>query len=735
MTHDTTRQDPTQKDSAALSRVSRRHFLKTGVTLTGALLIGIAFPLVSAGESESGGAKPAAFVPNAFVRIDRDGTITLIMPAAEMGQGIFTGLSMVIAEELEVRLDQIRLEPAPSDSARFTNQRMGKQITAGSASMRGFWDPLRRAGAVARTLLVEAAARTWHVAPDSCRAVAGVVTHPSSGRQLAYGELVEKATRLPQPDPRTVKLKDVSDFKLVGTPAPRLDLHDKVNGRAGFGIDVQLPGLKVAAVAASPVLGGTVASLNERLALGVKGVRQVVRLESVVAVVADHTGAARKGLAALAVQWNDGVNGHVDSAELVRQLDLASQHPGAVARNDGDADAALASAARRLDAVYQVPFLAHATMEPLNCTVHLQADRCDIWIGTQAPARTQEEAAKAAGLPKERVVVHNLLMGGGFGRRAVADNVTQAVQIARHVDGPLKVIWSREEDIQHDYFRPYYFDRIAAGLDSSGKPVAWTHRFAGASLVALEPAYLKGGVDRGAVEGAATLPYSLPNLRVEFIVTQPPGVQTAFWRGVGPAHNVFVVESFMDELAAAAKQDPLQYRLALLGDAPRARAVLELAAKQGHWGAPLPTRWGRGIAVQSAFGGYAAQVAEVEVAEDGTLTVHRIVCAVDCGLVVNPDIVDAQVQGAVIYGLTAALYGEITFKDGRVEQGNFNDYRPLRIHEIPKIEVYRVAQGEAPGGAGEVGTPGVAPAIANAVWMATGKRLRKLPFDMGLLKV
>ncbi len=714
-------------DTAQSSRDSRRHFLKTSVTLAGSLLITVACPDAYPVAKTLGTSQPLS--PNAFVRIDRDGTITLTMPAAEMGQGIFTGLAMVIAEELEVRLDQIRVEAAPADAEHFTNPRMGKQITAGSASMRGFWEPLRRAGAVARTMLVLAAAQTWRVAPETCRAAEGVVVHGPSGRRLTYGELADKAAELPPPDPLKVTLKDPRDFRLIGTPAARLDVPDKVTGRAMFGIDVQLPGLKVAAVAASPVLGGTVASLDERMALSVKGVRQVVRLESAVAVVADHMGAARKGLAALAVVWNDGEHAGVNSSDLVRRLELASLRPGAVARNDGDAAAALASAAQRIDAVYQVPFLAHTAMEPLNCTVHLQHDRCDIWVGTQAPARAQEEAAAAAGLPRAQVFVHNLLMGGGFGRRAVADSVSQAAQIARHVDGPLKVIWSREEDIRHDYYRPYYFDRIAAGLDRAGKPVAWTHRIAGASLVKLEPAYLKGGVDRGAVEGAATLPYTLPNLHVDFVDEQPPGVQTAFWRGVGPTHNVFVVESFIDELAALATADPLDYRLALLTNAPRARAVLELAAKRGNWGAALPARWGRGIAVQSAFGGYAAQVAEVEVANDGTLRVHRIVCAVDCGVAVNPDIVDAQIHGAVIYGLTAALYGEVTVQEGRIQQGNFNDYRPLRIDEIPRVEVYRTTTAESPGGAGEVGTPCVAPAVANAIWMATGKRLRKLPFD------
>jgi len=406
-----------------------------------------------------------------------------------------------------------------------------------------------------------------------------------------------------------------------------------------------------------------------------------------------------------------------------------------VARNDGDAGKALAGAAQRLDAIYQVPFLAHATMEPMNCTVQLRNDRCDIWVGTQAPTITQSQVAELTGLPKDAIRIHNHLMGGGFGRRLEPDGTLLAVKLARHVDGPVKVIWSREEDIQHDMYRPYYLDRLSAGLDTAGKPVAWTHRIAGSSVMArYYPAYFKDGLDPDAVEGAAQPPYELPNIRVDFVRLEPPGVRTSWWRGVGPTHNVFVVESFMDELAHAAKQDPVAYRKELLGHNPRALAVLSLAAEKAGWGSPLPARHGRGVSVQFAYGSYTSQVAAVEVAVDGTVNVKRIVCAIDCGMYVNPDTIEAQVQGGTLFGLTAALHGSITFKDGRVEQTNFNSYRPIRIDEVPLVETHLIKNAEAPGGIGEAPTASVSAAVTNAIFAATGKRLRILPIDTNSLQ-
>jgi isoquinoline 1-oxidoreductase beta subunit len=467
----------------------------------------------------------------------------------------------------------------------------------------------------------------------------------------------------------------------------------------------------------------------------VKGVRQIVRLDDAVAVVADHMGAAKKGLEALVIEWDDGPHAKLTSAAIAAELEHATQAPGAVAQNTGDAAGGLTRAVTRVDATYQLPFLAHAALEPMNCTVHVRQDGCEIWVGNQAIGRVQAGAAKVTGLPPEKVVVHNHLIGGGFGRRLEEDGAVRAVQIAQHVDGPVKVVWTREEDIQHDMYRPYWFDRFSAGLDDKGMPVAWSHRFAGSSIIAryLPPAF-KDGLDPDTTEGAIDLPYALPNVHVEYLRVEPPGIPTAFWRSVGPSHNVFVVESFMDELAAAAKQDPLAYRLALLDKAPRAKAVLALAAQKADWGSPLPARAGRGVALQFVFGTYMAQVAEVEVAKDGAVRVRRVVCAVDCGTVINPDTVRAQIQGAVMFGITAALYGEITLKDGRVEQGNFDSYQILRINEAPAVEVHIVESAATPGGMGEAGTSAIVPAVANAIFAATAKRLRKLPIDTAALK-
>jgi isoquinoline 1-oxidoreductase subunit beta len=670
------------------------------------------------------------FAPNAFIRIDHQGVVTLVMPMVEMGQGTYTSLPMLLAEELEVDLNLVRLEHAPANDALYANSLLHVQSTGLSASVRAFWTPLRQAGAVARTLLVTAAAKRWQVDPATCRAQRGVVSDSTGTRRLGYGELVDVAATLPVPAPDKVPLKDPKDFRLVGTRARRLDTPEKVNGQAKFGIDVQVPAMKVAALAICPAFGGTVKSLNEAAALAVRGVHQVVRLEETVAVVADHMGAAKKGLLAAAIEWDDGPNRAVSTADIVHQLEVASRQPGVVARSDGDAQKALAKAAHRLDAVYQAPFLAHAAMEPMNCTIHVRQDGCDIWVGTQAPTLTQEVVAKVTGLPKESVQIHNHLLGGGFGRRLEPDGSVLAARIARHVEGPVKIVWAREEDIQHDMYRPYYYDRLSAGLDGSGKPMAWTHRVAGSSIVARYlPPLFTNGLDFDAVEGAAEPPYAFPNIHVDYVRVEPPGIPTAFWRGVGPTHNVFIVESFIDELAHAAKQDPVDYRKALLTHNPRALGVLTLSTEKAGWGKPLPPRWGRGVSLQFAFGSYLSQVAEVEVSADGSIRVHRLVCAVDCGMVVNPDTVAAQMEGGSLFGLTAALRGAITLKGGRVQQSNFHDYRPLRINEIPVVETHLIKSAEAPGGIGEAGTAIVAPAVANAIFAATGKRIRTLPLE------
>ncbi len=715
--------------------LSRRQFLSASAALGGGFLIGFtagrSVNAAGAAEKIAGG----SFAPNAFIRIDPNGQVTLIMPYVEMGQGTYTSIPMLIAEELEVDLKQVRLEHAPPNEKLYANPLLGVQATGNSNAIRGAWQPLRQAGASARTMLVAAAAKRWNVDPASCRAEKGEVIHVASGRRLKYGALVTDAAKLPLPAPESITLKRVGDFKLIGTPAKRLDTPAKVNGSAVYGIDARPPGVKIATLAQSPVFGGRVKSVDDAKAKAVKGVRQIVRLDDAVAVVADHMGAAKKGLAALVIEWDSGPNAQLDTAKIVDELEKATLQPGAVAQNIGDVDKALASAVTKVEATYQVPFLAHATMEPMNCTVHVRKDGCEIWVGNQALARCQAAAAKITGLPLDKVVLHNHLIGGGFGRRLESDGVERAVQIAMQVEGPVKVVWTREEDIQHDMYRPCFFDRMSAGLDGKGMPVAWNHRFAGSSVIArwLPPAFNKG-LDPDTTEGAIDLVYALPNLHVEYLRVEPPGIPTAFWRSVGPSHNVFVTESFIDELAAAAKQDPVTYRRALLDKSPRAKAVLELAAEKAGWGQPLPERVGRGVSVQFVFATYLAQVAEVEVSKDGAVRVRRVVCAVDCGTVVNPDTVRAQIQSAIIFGITAALHGEITLKGGRVEQSNFHDYQMLRMNEAPAIEVYIVNSTEPPGGMGEAGTSAVVPAVTNAIFAATGKRLRKPPVDTAALK-
>ena len=725
--------------------LSRRTFLQTGAAVGGGLLLGFTLPPLSPlSPLPPRVQNDGPFAPNAFIRIDRDGRVTLMMHKVEMGQGTYTSMPMLLAEELEVELSQVRLEHAPPNDALYAEPLFGVQETGGSTSVRGNWEPLRRAGAGARALLVAAAAQTWNVDTSSCHATGGVVIHGPTGRTLAYGALVDRAATLSLPG--DVPLKHPKDWKLIGTPAKRLDSPDKVNGKAQYGIDVRLPGLKVATVAVCPVFGGKLASVDDSRAKAIPGVHQVVRLADAVAVVAEHMWAAQQGVAALDIRWDEGPNAQLTTADIVRQLDAASQKPGVVARKDGDVAQAMAGAARKIEAIYQVPFLAHATMEPVNCTVHVRPDGCDLWVGTQVPTFAQTAAAKVTGLPKDSVLVHNHLLGGGFGRRLEVDFIVRAVEIAKQVAGPVKVVWTREADIQHDMYRPYYYDRIAAGLDERGTPIAWSHRVTGSSIMArvtseLFPKTLRvmraagwhqlvamvKGLDVDAVEGAAEPPYALPNIRVEYVRQEPPSIPTAFWRGVGPTHNIFVVESFIDELAAATQHDPFQYRRALLDQSPRAKGVLELAALQAGWGRALAPGSGRGISLLHAFGSYIAQVAEVSVSKQGDVRVGRVVCAVDCGTIVNPDTVKAQMESGIIFGISAALWGEITLKNGRVEQHNFNDYRVLRLPEAPVIEVHLVQSTAAPGGVGEPGTSAVMPAVANAIFAATGKRVRKLP--------
>jgi isoquinoline 1-oxidoreductase beta subunit len=675
---------------------------------------------------------------DAFIRIDRDGIVTLIVHKVEMGQGTFTSLPMLLAEELGADLSKVKLEQAPANNALYADALLGGQVTGGSTSIRSTFKPLREAGAKVRTVLVQAAAKNWNVDPGDVKVAAGTIRHEASNRSVHFGEVVDAASQLKFP--AEVKLKDASQFALVGKAAKRLDSPAKVNGSAQFGIDARLPNMGIAAVAASPVLGGKVAAVDEQKAMAVKGVRQVLRIEGAVAVVADHFWAAKQGLAAAAPRFDDGANANVSLAGIVADMMKVSQNAGAVATDKGDALKALdAGPGRRIDVVYEVPFLAHATMEPMNCTVDLNSDGCDIWVGTQVPALAQGAAAKITGLPLEKVRVHNHYIGGGFGRRLEVDNVIQAVEFAKLAKGPIKIIWTREEDIQHDMYRPYYVDRMSARVDDKGMPVAWFHRVTGSSIMArFAPPMVKNGVDPDAVEAAADLQYSIPAIRVEYVRHEPPGLPTAFWRGVGPTHNVFVVESFIDELAYASKTDPVAFRRALLQKSPRTLAVLNLAAEKAGWGKPLKPiagrKLGRGVSTQFAFGTYMAQVAEVSVGPDGDVRVHRVVCAVDCGQNVNPDTIVAQMEGGIVFGASAALWGQVTVEKGRVQQTNFSDYRVMRMPEAPAVEVYIVNSHDDPGGIGEPGTAGIAPALANAVFAATGKRVRKLPIEEQLKK-
>jgi len=704
-------------------KLTRRTMLKATAAAGGGLILSVSIPRLNAAIAAESNAD---FAPNAFVRIDPDGKVTFIIPQVEMGQGIYTALSMILAEELDRPFDRVTAMAAPPNDKLYANPLLGFQVTGGSTSVRAFWKPMRIAGASARAMLVEAAAAKWGVDPSSCRTENGEVLHDAISRKASYGELTQAAAALTPP--QNPPLKSPASFKLIGKSLKRLDTPDKVNGKAVYGIDARPPGVKIATLASCPVFGGKVAHVSDGRAKTVPGVRQVVVLDDLVAVVGDHMWAAKQGLDALDITWDEGPNADVSTADVLNGLVAASEKAGAVAKSTGDAVKALA-AGTRLDATYHVPFLAHAPMEPANCTVHVRSDACEIWVGNQVITRAQAIAAQLTGLPLEKVIIHNHLIGGGFGRRLEVDYIAKAVRIAQKVDGPVKVIWTREEDIQQALYRPFYFDRFSASL-SNGNITAWSHKIAGSSILARwAPPAFKNGLDSDAVDGAVDFPYDTPNLHVEYVHAEPPGVPTCFWRSVGPGHNIFVVESFLDELAHAAGQDPVAFRRAHLAKEPRLLACLNLAAEKAGWGGALPTRVARGVACQSVFGSYAAAIVEAEVDNDGEIALRRVTAAVDCGTVVNPDGVEAQIQGGLIFGLTAALYNEITIAKGRVQQSNFNNYRMMRINETPAIEVHLVRNGEAPGGIGEPGTSVAGPALANALFAATGVRLRSLPID------
>ena len=668
------------------------------------------------------------FAPNAFIRIEPEGPVRLVMPNVEMGQGIYTGACAMLAEELDVGMDQIVVEHAPPNEALYGIPLLGGQVTGGSTSTRSHWGVLREAGAVARSMLVAAAAARWSVDPSGCSVKRGVVTHDKTGRKLTYGALAKAAGALPIP--AKVALKEPAAFTLIGKPLRRVDSPAKVAGITEFGIDVKVPGMKIATVKACPTHGGTLRSVDDQRARALPGVIDVLKIDNAVAVVGEHFWAAKRGLEALDIVWDPGVNADLTTAKLTQALAERSQNgPVIPGRKVGSKPAD----GRTVEALYQLPMLAHAPMEPLNTTVQVSADRCEIWVGTQVPVRCVSAAAQVTGLPEAQIILHNHYIGGGFGRRLDHDSVEQAVRFAKQVPYPVKIIWTREEDIRHDIVRPMYYDRISAVLGSDGRPVWYgDHITSGTVLARWMPAAMgKDGMDDDIIECAAETPYAIPNLDVNWVRhDMPAGLELGWWRGVGPTHNLFVIESFMDELAHAAGKDPIDYRRVLLAKDSRALGVLELAARKIGWGSgALPPRVGRGVALGSPFGSHVCLIVEAEVTPQGEVRLRRAVAAIDCGIAINPSSVEAQVQGGLLFGLSAALYSAITLKDGAFEQSNFHDYRNLRMNEVPQVEVYRVDSPEAPGGLGEVGTAIAAPALCNAIFAATGVRLRSLPVD------
>ena len=715
------------------TRNSRREFIQTSAGLVLSFYLS---PRSAAARAPTGAAD---FSPNGWLRIGTDGLVTLTVDRSEMGQGSQTGLAMILAEELEADWSKVRLGPVPENPAAWSRT----MRTGGSNAIRSSWEPLRKAGATAREILITAAAQAWNVDRATCRAEQGQVVHVPSGRRLAYGALAARAASLPVP--KDVPLKDPKDFRLLGTRVTRLDTPGKVDGSAVFGIDVKVPGMLIASIERSPVLGGRVKRFDAERAKAMPGVRHVVELEpsswiaaksggwaagcaAGVAVVADSYWEAVQGRRALEIEWDagEGGGGTLDSPGIRTQLVALAEQPGIVAQTVGDAAAALAGAAKRVEAVYDVPFIHHATLEPMNCTAHVRPDGCDVWAPTQNQGDAQRVASDLTGLPRENVRIHTLFSGGGFGRRLEPDFVSEAVRVSQAVGVPVKVIWSREDDMRNGFYRPTSYNRFTAGLDASGRLVAWTHRIAGTPLrIKFGP--LEKGIDESLVDGAVDLPYAIPNLLVDQLTLELAPVPRGPWRSVGVSHNGFVTECFLDEVATAAGRDPVELRRELLRDKPRHLRTLELAAAKAGWGTQLAQGRGRGVALAEWGPTVCAEVAEVEVDADGTVRVPRVVCAVDCGPAVNVGQIETQIQGGVIFGLSAALYGEITLEQGRVVQGNFDTYPVVRMPEAPVVEVHIVPSTDRQGGTGEPGVPAIAPAVCNAIFAATGKRLRRLP--------
>jgi isoquinoline 1-oxidoreductase subunit beta len=709
----------------ATRTVNRREFLKKSASGGAGLVIG--FYLPGRYEALAGTPPKDPTAINAWVQIASDDTVKLLIDKSEMGQGISTALTMILADELDLDWKRIKTEFAPA-APQYFNPVYGLQGTGGSSSVRGSWEPLAKAGAAAREMLISTAAKRWGVDPGACHTENSAVVNTASGKRLGYGSLVDEALEMPVP--AAPKRKDAKDYKFIGRPTKRIDSPEKVNGKAKFGIDVRLKGMQHAVVARCPVFGGKVKSFDATKAKAVGGVKSVIEISTGVAVVADNTWAAMEGRRALEIVWDEGP-GAKNSSEAIRKLyQERMKQTGAVARKDGDADVALASAAKKVEAVYEVPFLAHATMEPMNCTADVRADNCDIYAPTQFQTFSQITGAKITGLKPEQVRIHTTYLGGGFGRRAEQDFILEAVELSKAVGTPVQVTWSREDDMQHDFYRPAVLVKLSGGLDGMGTPVAWKSRVVGPSIMSrFFPGSVKNGVDETAVEGITTLKYGVPNFFVDYVMTEP-GVPVGFWRSVGNSHNGYIAECFVDEMAKAGGKDPVEFRRTLLAKELRLLGVVNLAAEKAGWNKPLPAGHYRGIAVIESFGSFIAEVAEISLDRKAkAVQVHKVVAAVDCGRYVNPETIRAQTEGGIIYGLTAALKGEITIANGAVEQSNFNDYELVRINEAPRIEVHIVDSKEAPGGMGEPGTPPIAPAVCNAIFAATGKPVRRLPIQ------
>jgi isoquinoline 1-oxidoreductase beta subunit len=706
--------------------LDRRAFLKASAAAGGGFLVGLYIPVASSAVSAQ--APPQPLAPFAFLKISPDDAITVIANHSEMGEGVYTVLPMLMNEELQADWSKIRVESAPVDAV-YNHTAFGIQMTGGSTTTASEWDRFRKLGAAARMMLVSAAAQQWGVPPDSCHVENGVVLGPTASRRATYGSLASAAAALPVP--ADVALKPKSKFTLIGTSAKRVDTPAKTNGSAQFGLDVYLHGMLTAVVARPPVFGGTARSVDSSAALQVPGVKAAVQIPSGVAVIAENFWAAKTGREKLKITWDDGPNANLSTPQMLKDFAAQSEKPGNVARKVGDPASALASAAKRITATYDVPYLSHSCMEPLNCVVDLRADSCEIWTGTQFETVDRARAAQIVGLPPDKVQLHTTFLGGGFGRRAnpASDFVVEAAHVAKAAKAPVKVVWTREDDTRGGWYRPMWHDRFSAGVDAAGNPVAWTHTIVGQSIAAgtmFEPMMVQNGVDVTSVEGAADLLYGIPNLQVD-LHTPKIGVPVQWWRSVGHSHTGFSVEAFFDEVAHLGGKDPYQLRRSLLAKQPRMLATLDLAAQKAGWGSPLPKGVGRGIATHFSFESYVAQVVEASVSKTGGVRVHRVVCAVDCGTVVNPNIVRQQMEGGIIFGLSAALKSEITLQNGRVQQSNFHDYQVLRMNEAPPIEVHIVPSDERPTGVGEPGVPPVAPALANAIFAVTGKRIRRLP--------